>query len=246
MATTIPTPPKPASVIARRRNGAARRVEISAQEVEEAFRLLQFVPVPEARQLRDKFAAVLRPVCYWASSRTGRYSNYPAWGPCGAFVDAPNERCVEHQWPLPADVPDPFPDRCIVTLDEELEDSRWVDYSGGLRCPFDRHPGSHRCAHHDPRDQELCGHPVDDGGTCAIPQGVFACRDHRYARLTVYKSQLEQMPLTLNCGHCGAAPGESCTTDSGRAVVPHKRRVSASQDLEQSQELSDVIEWLSL
>ncbi|WP_406000835.1 hypothetical protein [Streptomyces sp. NBC_00829] len=114
-------------------DGKSLRGEISAQEVEEAFRLLQFVPIPEARQLRDKFAAVLRPVCYWASSRTARYSNYPVWGPCGAFVGAPNERCVEHQCPLPADVPDPFPDRCIVALDEELEDSRWVRYSGGLR-----------------------------------------------------------------------------------------------------------------
>lgn len=246
MARTTPTPPKPASVIARRRNGAARRVEISAQEVEEAFRLLQFVPIPEARQLRDKFAAVLRPVCYWASSRTERYSNYPAWGPCGAFVGAPNERCVEHQWPLPVDVPDPFPDRCIVTLDEELEDSRWLRYSGGLRCPFGRRAGSGRCAHHDPRDSELCGHPVDSGGACAISQGVFACRNHRYARLPVFERQLEELPLTLDCGHCGAVSGESCTSSGGRAVASHKRRVTASQGLEKCQELSDEIEWLNL
>ncbi|MFC8094649.1 hypothetical protein [Streptomyces sp. NPDC057301] len=247
MAMTIPTPPKSARVIARRRNGAARRVEISAQEVEEAFRLLQLVSIPEARRLRDRFAAVLRPVCYWASSRTGRYSNYPAWGPCGAFVSAPNERCVEHQWPLAGDAPDPFPDRCTVTLDEELEDSRWVDYSGGLRCPFDRRTGSDRCPHHDPLEQELCGDPVDDGGTtCTTPQGVFACRDHRYTRLTAHKRELEQLPLTLDCAHCGAAVGESCTTDSGRAVAFHKRRVSASQDLEKRQELSDEIKWLSL
>ncbi|MFJ2021536.1 hypothetical protein [Streptomyces nodosus] len=78
MSKTTPTPPQPARVIARRRNGAARRVEISAQEVEEAFRLLQDVDRPEAHQLRGKFEAVLRPVCFWASSRTGRYSNYPA------------------------------------------------------------------------------------------------------------------------------------------------------------------------
>ncbi|WP_411146310.1 hypothetical protein [Streptomyces sp. x-80] len=233
-------------MIARRRNGAARRVEISAQEVEEAVRLLQHVPIPEARQLRDKLAAVLRPVCNWASSRPGRYSNYPAWGPCGAFVDAPRERCVEHQWPLPADAADPFPDRCTVTLDEELEDSRWVHYSGGLRCPFDRRTGSDQCPHHDPRDIERCGHPVDDGGTCTTPQGVFACRDHQYARLAAFRSQLEQLPLTLGCSQCGATAGESCTSKSGRAVAFHKRRVSTSENLKKHEALSDTIRWLSL
>jgi hypothetical protein len=131
-------------------------------------------------------------------------------------------------------------------LDEELEDSRWVDYSGGLRCPFNRRTGSDRCAHHDPRDSERCGHPVDGGGTCTTPQGVFACRDHRYARLTVFKRQLEQLPMTLDCGHCGAASGESCTTESGRAVASHKRRVNASQGLEKCKELCHAIEWLSL
>ncbi|MCT9093946.1 hypothetical protein N4G70_34575 [Streptomyces sp. ASQP_92] len=246
MAKTTPTPPKPARVTARRRNGAVRRVEIPAQEVEEALRLLQFVSTPEARQLQSKFAALLRPVCYWASSRTDCSSNYPAWGHCAAFVSATNQRCVEHQWPLPADVPDPFPDRCIVTLDEELADRRWVRYSYGLRCPFGRRTGSDRCEHHDPREPELCGHPVDDGGTCTTPQGVFACRNHRYDRLTAYKRELERVPLTLECGHCDAAAGENCTTDSGRPVTFHKRRISASQDLERRQELSDEIEWLSL
>ncbi|MDT0547665.1 zinc finger domain-containing protein [Streptomyces lonegramiae] len=233
-------------MIARRRNGAARRVEISAQEVEEAFRLLQYVPSPEARQLQDKFAAVLRPVCFWASSRTGRHSNYPAWGPCGVFVSAPNQRCVEHQWPLPADVSDPFPDRCTVTLDEELEDSRWVQYSGGLRCPFKRRRGSERCAHHDPRDGELCGYPVDDGATCTTAQGAFACRTHQYVRLTGLKSELEQLPLTLECGYCDAASGESCTNRNGQAVAFHKKRVNAVQGSQEHQELSDTIEWLSL
>lgn len=246
MARTTPTPPKPARVIARRRNGAARRIEISAQEVEEAFRLLQFVPIPEARQLRDKFGAVLRPVCYWASSRTEQYSNYPAWGHCAAVVSAPNERCVEHQWPLTADVPDPFPNRCIVTLDEELQDSRWVRYSGGLRCPFERRAGSDRCPHHEPRDNELCGYPVDDGGLCTTSQGVFACRSHRYVRLADFKSRLEQLPLTLHCAFCKAVSGESCTNRNGRAVAFHKKRVSASQGSEKHQELTDTIEWLSL
>ncbi|MEU0343814.1 hypothetical protein ABZ092_33875 [Streptomyces bobili] len=246
MSRTIPTPPQPARVIARRRNGAARRVEISAQEIEEAFRLLQYVPSPEARQLQEKFGAVLRPVCLWASSRTARHSNYPAWGHCGAFVGAPNERCVEHQWPLPTDVPDPFPDRCIVTLDEELEDSRWVRYSGGLRCPFNRRTGSDRCAHHDPRDSELCGHPVDDGGTCTTPQGVFACRDHRYGRLADFTRQLDQLPLTLDCSFCRAASGAGCRNGNGRAVAFHKKRVNAIQGSQEHQELSATIEWLSL
>ncbi|GGZ63790.1 hypothetical protein GCM10010328_42980 [Streptomyces rubiginosohelvolus] len=246
MARTTPTPPKPASVIARRRNGAARRVEISAQEIEEAVQLLQCVPTSDARQLRDKFAAVLRPVCHWASSRTAPYSNYPAWGPCGAVVGTPRERCVEHQWPLPASVPDPFPSRCIVTLDEELEDSRWVRYSGGLRCPFDRRTGSDRCPHHDPRDNELCGHPMDSGITCATPQGVLACRDHRYAKLAILKNQLDQLPLALECGQCDAGSGESCTSKGGRTVAFHKRRVSASEELEKRKALSDTIAWLSL
>ncbi|MFE4873877.1 hypothetical protein [Streptomyces sp. NPDC056682] len=246
MARITPTAPRPASVIARRRNGAARRVEISAQEVEEAFQLLQYVPTPEARQLRDKFAAVLRPVCNWASSRTAPCSSYPAWGPCGVFVSAPRERCIEHQWPLPAGTADPSPDRCIVTLDTELEDSRWVRYSGGLRCPFDRRTGSDRCAQHDPRDNERCGHLVEGGATCTTPQGVFACRDHRYAQLAVSKRQIEQLPLTLDCDHCGAISGESCTSRSGRAVAFHTRRASASKDLAKHEALSYAIEWLSL
>ncbi|MFD3838328.1 hypothetical protein ACFWWC_19035 [Streptomyces sp. NPDC058642] len=245
MSRTTPTPPKPARVIARRRNGAARRVEISAQEMEEAFRLLQYAPAPEARQLRDKFAAILRPVCFWASSRTEPHSNYPAWGHCAAFVGAPNERCVEHQWPLPADVPDPFPDRCTVTLDEELQDSRWVRYSGGLRCPFNRRTESDRCAHHDPRDRELCGYPLGDGGTCATPQGVFACHDHRYRRLTDVRDRLERLPLTLGCDFCNAAAGESCTNGNGRVVAFHKKRVNSVQGSEEYQDLSDTIEWLS-
>ncbi|MGW8688454.1 zinc finger domain-containing protein [Streptomyces sp. NPDC055817] len=246
MARTIPTPPKPATVIARRRNGAARRVEISAQEVEEAYLLLKSVPSPEARQLRDKFAAILRPVCHWASARTGRHSNYPAWGPCGVYVSAPNERCVEHQWPLPAGVQDPFSNRCSVTLDEELEDSRWVQYSGGLRCPFERRQGSGQCRHHDPRASELCGHPVVDGSVCTVPQGVFACRSHRYVRSASFKAQLEQLPLTLTCGFCDAPSGEPCTNNAGRDVAFHKKRVSASEESEKHQELSDEVEWLSL
>ncbi|WP_059007986.1 hypothetical protein [Streptomyces specialis] len=233
-------------MIARRRNGAARRVEISAQEVEEAFRLLQYVPGPEARQLRDKFAAVLRPVCLWASSRTVRHSSYPAWGPCGVFVSAPNQRCAEHQWPLPADVPDPFPKRCTVTLDEELEDSRWVRYSGGLRCPFERRRGSERCAHHDPRDGELCGYPVDGGATCTTAEGVFACHTHQYARLASLRSQLEQLPLTLGCDYCDVASGESCTNRKGQAVAFHRKRVNAVQGSPEQQELADMIEWLRL
>ncbi|MEU0203588.1 MULTISPECIES: hypothetical protein [unclassified Streptomyces] len=246
MSKTIPTPPKPARVIARRRNGAARRIEISAQEVEEAFRLLQYAPIHEARQLRDKLEALLRPACFWASSRRGRYSNYPAWGPCGVPVSAPNHRCIEHQWPLPADVPDPFPKRCTVTLDEELEDSRWVEYSGGLRCPFERRRGSERCAHHDPRDDELCGYPVDGDGTCTTAQGVFACSTHRHARLAGLESELEQLPLTLECGYCDAASGESCTNRNGQAVALHKKRVNAVQGSPEHQELSDTIEWLRL
>lgn len=246
MSRTTPTPPKPARVIARRRNGAARRVEISAQEVEEAFRLLQYVPALEARQLRDKFEALLRPVCFWASPRTGCHSNYPAWGPCGAFVSAPNQRCVEHQWPLLDGIRDPFPERCTVTLDEELEDSRWVEYSGGLRCPFKRRTRSERCAHHDPRDDELCGHPVEGGATCTTSEGVFACLTHRWVRLTDLKSELEQLPLTAKCGYCGAASGESCTNRNGQAVAFHKKRINASQGSPEHQELSDTIEWLRL
>lgn len=246
MVRTTPTPPKSARVIARRRNGAARRIEISAQEVEEAFRLLQSVPAPEARQLRDRLAAVLRPVCHWASSRTALYSNYPAWGHCREFVGEPNDRCVEHQWPLPADVPDPFPDRCVVTLDEELEDSRWVHYSGGLRCPFNRRAGSERCAHHDPRDSELCGYPVDGGGTCMTPEGAFACRDHRYVRLAEFKTRLERLPLTRECSFCHAVSGTTCTNGNGRTVTFHKKRVNAVQGSKTHQELSDTIEWLRL
>jgi hypothetical protein len=226
--------------------GTRDRTQAQWCRAAQAFRLLQYAPIPEARQLRDKLEAVLRPVCFWASSRTGRYSNYPAWGPCGVVVSAPNQRCVEHQWPLPADVPDPFPQRCTVTLDEELEDSRWVEHSGGLRCPFKRRRGSERCAHHDPRDDELCGYPVDDGANCTTAQGVFACSTHRYARLTGLSSELEQLPLTLGCGYCGAASGESCTNRNGQAVAFHRKRVNAVQGSPEHQELSDTIEWLRL
>ncbi|MFJ4153064.1 hypothetical protein ACIP10_36660 [Streptomyces galbus] len=246
MSRTIPTPPKPARVIARRRNGAARRVEISAQEVEEAFRLLQHVSSPEARQLRDTFEALLRPVCFWASSRMRRHSNYPAWGPCGVIVSTPRQRCVEHQWPLPDGVPDPFPKRCTVTLDEELNDSRWVEYSSGLRCPFKRRRGSERCAHHDPRKRELCGRSVGDGSTCTTAEGVFACRAHRYVWLVDLESELVELPLTVACGYCDAASGETCTNRNGQAVAPHKKRVNAVQDSPRRRELSDTIEWLLL
>ncbi|MGA5442249.1 zinc finger domain-containing protein [Streptomyces griseoincarnatus] len=133
-----------------------------------------------------------------------------------------------------------------MTLDEELEDSRWVDYSGGLRCPFNRRTGSDRCAHHDPREGELCGYPLDDGGTCTTPQGVFACCDHRYARLAHFKRKLEQLPLTLDCSYCDAASGTSCTNGNGRAVAFHKKRVNALQGSEEHRELSDTIKWLSL
>ncbi|QLH21723.1 hypothetical protein [Streptomyces sp. Rer75] len=233
-------------MIARRRNGAPRRVEISAQEVEAAFRLLQRLPSPEARQLREKFEALLRPVCFWASPRTGRHSNYPAWGPCAVFVNEPNQRCVEHQWPLADGVSDPFPQRCTVTLDEELEDSRWVKYSGGLRCPFKRRAGSERCAHHDPRESELCGRPVGDGATCTTPEGVFACDTHRWLSLADLKDELEELPLTTACGYCNAASGESCTNKNGLAVAFHKKRVNALQGSPECQELTDTIEWLRL
>ncbi|MCZ2524374.1 hypothetical protein [Streptomyces sp. HB2AG] len=233
-------------MIARRRNGAARRVEISAQEVEDAFRLLQYVSGPEARQLRDKFETLLRPVCFWASSRTGRHSNYPAWGPCGRFVSVPNQRCIEHQWPLLNGVPDPFPERCTVTLDEELEDSRWAKYSGGLRCPFKRRAGSERCAHHDPRDGELCGRPVDGGATCTTAEGIFACDTHRWVKLADLKSELEQLPLTVECCYCDAISGESCMNKNGQPVAFHKKRVNAVQGSREQQELSDTIEWLRL
>ncbi|WP_372412202.1 hypothetical protein [Streptomyces luteireticuli] len=133
-----------------------------------------------------------------------------------------------------------------MTLDEELGDSRWIRYSGGLRCPFDRRAGSDRCPHHDPRDDELCRYPVGDGGACTVPQGVFACRNHRYVRIADFKDRLEQLPLDLDCGFCGAASGESCTNRNGRDVAFHKKRVSASQGSEAEKELSDTIEWLSI
>ncbi|WP_147286326.1 hypothetical protein [Streptomyces parvulus] len=246
MSRTIPTPPKPARVIARRRNGAPRRVEISAQEIEEAFRLLQHVPSPESRQLRETFEALLRPVCFWASSRTVRHSNYPAWGPCGVRVNVPNQRCVEHQWPLPDGVPDPFPQRCTVTLDEELEDSRWLEYSGGLRCPFERRVGSERCAHHDPRDGELCGHPVGDGTMCTTAEAAFACDTHRWVKLRNLKNELEELPLRVECGYCDASSGESCASKNGQTVAFHKKRVNALQGSPEHQELSDEIKWLRL
>ncbi|WP_413115313.1 hypothetical protein ACK1X7_17460 [Streptomyces sp. CY1] len=121
-----------------------------------------------------------------------------------------------------------------------------MEYSGGLRCPFKRRTGSERCAHHDPREGELCGHTVEDGDTCATPEGVFACHTHRWVRLADLKCELEELPLTAECGYCDAGSGESCTNKNGQAVAFHKKRVNALQGSPEHQELADTIEWLRL
>ncbi|MEU8349593.1 hypothetical protein [Streptomyces sp. NPDC048845] len=133
-----------------------------------------------------------------------------------------------------------------MTLDEELEDSRWLEYSGGRRCPVKRRTGSEQCAHHDPSDNELCGHPVEDGVACATPEGVFACLTHRWVGLKDLKSELEQLPLTAECGYSDAALAESCTNKNGQAVAFRKKRINALQGSSQHLELSDTTKWLRL
>lgn len=244
--TATPTQPKPAQVIARKRNGAPRRIDISAQYLHDALALLASVPGPRAQALKGELSAVLRPICYWSSPRRSHYSaSTPAWGMCAAPVDAPGERCREHRWPLPEGVADPFPRRCVAVLDEELDDYRWLKNSAGLRCPFDRRPGSELCPHHDPGEDELCGYRDGDTPPCRTPESGFPCRHHRESKLSRYAAQLDELTLSTTCRHCKAVPQAPCTSSAAKKVNFHKKRLQDARSTSLGEELIAEIEWLS-
>lgn len=239
------TKPKPTRVIAWKRNGAPRRLDVPAQHLSKTVELLRTIDGPQAAELVEEFSRGLRIACFWSSPRRVPFTDRPAWGPCGRVVDHPSQRCAEHTWPLAEGAVDPTPDRCVATLDQELAERRWVNDSQGLRCPYERREGSDRCHHHDPRPEELCSLPQldQDGAPCPVPEAIYPCRTHQGERGRALATALVDLVLATTCRQCAAPESDTCVTRSGRPVDPHKVRLVDAQGTDEGKDLSEKIEF---
>lgn len=220
------TQPKPPSVLARRRNGSPRRLDMPAQDLEQILPLLRTSDSLDARRLVKRLELALQPICNWSSPRRARWGgDWPAWGMCAKAVDKPADRCREHaHWPLREGASDPWPSRCEATLDAELDEDHWRSDSAGLRCPYGKRANSDRCVHHDPRTEELCSAELGTGDSCTVPESIYPCPRHRAGKLKRLSESYDRLALNRTCRTCAAGDLEPCVTRSGRPVAFHAVR----------------------
>ncbi|MEU8894068.1 hypothetical protein [Streptomyces sp. NPDC048442] len=146
---------------------------------------------------------------------------------------------MEHLWPRDDGI-DPYPQRCPVVLDSELDDHRWTKYST-LRCPWEKASGSDRCAHHDPRPDELCGYPMGTGAPCLIPEIVFPCAQHMRQKEAELERATHEVASQTLCPQCSAGAGQPCRTKSGRQCGFHKQRGTVIEGSRQVLEIAAQI-----
>ncbi|MBZ2410810.1 hypothetical protein HX747_30785 [Streptomyces sp. L06] len=224
----VDTQPKPSQTIAWKRNGGARRADVSTQYIFEAAELLRELGTPHASLLAENLIGNIAHVCNWSSPRSARWGRGPAWGPCGVKVELPHQQCREHAgWPLAEGEPDPTPNRCTATLDSELDDSRWRQESHGYRCPFEVRPDSNRCMHHDPKPGELCPGGYDEE-PCTEPNVMFLCLKHKQPNHARALEELHLYARSSLCPKCWVEEDIDCRTPRGNFAAIHAARVKVA------------------
>ncbi|OKI95055.1 hypothetical protein [Kitasatospora sp. CB01950] len=241
------TPAAAPKITAFRRTGSPRRVDVPAQDLEQILPLLRtLTDDPQVQRLVERYTKVLQPRCYWSSPRRSRWGSQPAWGMCRVAVELPSQRCLEHShWPLREGAADPWPDRCETTLDAELDEPGWERDSAGLRCPYEKAPGSTRCLHHGPHPDTLCGFALASGEPCPVPEVFYPCAKHRFEQIKLADAEIDRVAAGLRCSTCSTEASAPCTARTGRPVALHIARKRAAQKTERGKELLERKAFLS-
>jgi hypothetical protein len=191
--------------------------------------VLDLLPRDEASdRARSRVQEALAPIVDGFGPRCGESD--PAGQFCGAPVEASGLLCATHLWPR-EDGQDPFPHRCQAMTKE------------GRRCRAVRTCGT-LCDVHGATDDDLCGMPTKNGGTCRVVVTTDACRVHHTPRgesvgfRRKRQERLDELRVLVRavmdatCALCGAAPGNPCTTPAGAPRKDaHKQRGPADARL---------------